>query len=413
MQMQRWIRHTALALAIASTMGAVPAAPKDSDWVGTWATAQMLAEGANALDPTVLNDATLRQIVRVSVGGKTIRLRLSNAFARAPLRVAGVHIARAKAPGTAIIDPATDRSVTFDGQSDVLIPPGAEYTSDPIVLDVPDRGDLAISIRLDTKPQAQTGHPGSRTTSFLLQGNHLSDTDLPDAAKIDRWYLISAIDIVAPTARAVAIIGDSITDGRGSTTNGNDRWTDLLSARLNAETRAQFGVLNFGIGGNRVLDDGIGPNALSRFYREILSQNGVKTLIVFEGVNDLGALARKGTVDASEHAALVARLVGAYRQMVQNAHAHGMRVIGATILPYGGSEYYHPDATNEADRQALNAWIRTKGNFDAVIDFDAALRDPAHPDRLHPAYDVGDHIHPNAAGYKAMADAIPLQTIVP
>jgi len=203
-------------------------------------------------------------------------------------------------------------------------------------------------------------------------------------------------------------LGDSITDGHGATTNGNDRWTDVLAARLQSSAKTRnIGVSNQGIGGNHLLIDGLGPNALARFDRDVLAPAGVKWVIVFEGVNDLGGLARIHEVSQEDHAALVQRVIGAYRQIAERAHAHGLRVYGATITPYTGSGYYHPGPLSEADRQAVNRWIRAAGNFDAVIDFDAVVRDPAQPGQLLPAYDCGDHLHPSPAGYKAMGDAIP------
>lgn len=409
--MKRWILGAfwaAMLAALVEAASATGAVSGNPIWVGSWASSQMVMDGQNAFDPALMRDATLRQIVRLSLGGVTLRVRLSNAFGTAPLTVTAVHVARAVASGRAAIVASTDRKVTFDGHDDVVIPPGAEYISDPVTMAVPARADLAISVRFAEPPTVQTGHPGSRATSFWVAGDHVADADLPGATRVDHWYTISAVD-VAPVkkAGAVAILGDSITDGRGSTTNGDDRWPDALSERLIAAGKT-VGILNFGIGGNRVLNDGLGPNALARFDRDVLAQNGVKTLIVFEGVNDLGTLTLKVPVSAEAHAALVDRLIGAYKQIIQRAHAHGMKVLGGTIMPYGGSEYYHPTAENEADRQALNAWIRAKGHFDAVIDFDAAVRDPGFPDRLKAAYDSGDHLHPNPAGYRAMAAAMPL-----
>jgi lysophospholipase L1-like esterase len=233
---------------------------------------------------------------------------------------------------------------------------------------------------------------------------------LPDALKVEHWYQISGVDVVGPEkAAAVVTLGDSITDGHGATTNGNDRWPDVLAARMQADksTRAN-GVLNEGIGGNRLLLDGLGPNALARFDRDVLAQTAVRAVIVLEGINDLGTLTRDHDVSAEEHAGLVLRIEAAYAQMIERAHAHGVRVIGATILPYAGSGYYHPGPESEADREAINAWIRGPGHFDSVVDFDQVMRDPQHPDRLLPAYDSGDHLHPGPAGYKAMGDAIPL-----
>jgi lysophospholipase L1-like esterase len=248
-----------------------------------------------------------------------------------------------------------------------------------------------------------------------VHGDFTSAANLMDPKKVDHWYQVSEIDVQgAPGAAAVVALGDSITDGHGATTNGNDRWTDVLAERLQAlPATREIGVSNQGIGGNHLLTDGLGPNVLSRFDRDVLAPAGVRWVIVFEGVNDLGGLARNGEVAEAEHKALVERVLAAYEQIVARAHAHGLRVYGATITPYVGSGYYHPGPLSEADRQAVNAWIRAAGHFDAVIDFDAVVRDPQHADRLLPAYDCGDHLHPSPAGYKAMADAIPLSLFQP
>jgi lysophospholipase L1-like esterase len=221
---------------------------------------------------------------------------------------------------------------------------------------------------------------------------------------------LSGIDVrVAGDRSALAILGDSITDGHGATTNGNDRWTDVLAARLEASPATRnVGVLNQGIGGNHLLEDGFGANALARFDRDVLVQTGVRYVIVFEGVNDLGELTRLGEASPSAHAALVDKILSAYEQMIERAHAQHLKIFGATILPFAGSNYYHPPASTEADRLAINQWIRTPGHFDSTIDFDKIMRDPEQPDRILPAYDSGDHLHPNPAGYRVMGDAVPL-----
>jgi lysophospholipase L1-like esterase len=378
-------------------------------WVGSWATSQQIPEPQNALPADDLRDATIREIIHLSVGGSAFRVHLSNAFGTAPLHIAAAHIARPLSPAAAKIDPASDRALTFDGRPDIIIPAGAEYISDPINQPLAPLSDLAITLYLETPPAVQTGHPGSRATTYTVHGNQVSAPDLPDAKKVDHWYMISGLDVTLPNASAVIALGDSITDGHGATTNGNDRWTDILAQRLQAspDTRA-VAVLNHGIGGNHILTDGLGPSALARFDRDVLAQTGARTLIVFEAVNDLGGLTRLGPAPAADHAELVRRILAAYQQMILRAHAHGIKVIGATITPYGGSGYYHPDGTNEADRQAINDWIRAAGHFDAVIDFDKAVRDPAQPDHLQAAFDCGDHLHPSPAGYKAMAESIPL-----
>jgi len=269
---------------------------------------------------------------------------------------------------------------------------------------------VAVTFHLDAPPERETGHPGSRATSYMVHGDFAGAATLNDPKQVDHWYQVSEIDTLSdPGAGAVVALGDSITDGHGATTNGNDRWTDVLAARLaGSSTAKNIGVVNEGIGGNHLLTDGLGPNALARFDRDVLAPAAVRWLIVFEGVNDLGGLARNGEVSPAEHADLVKQVLAAYEQIIVRAHAHGIRVIGATITPYTGSNYYHPGPLSEADRQAVNAWIRAAGHFDAVVDLDAVVRDPQRPDHLLPAFDCGDHLHPSPAGYRAMGEAIPL-----
>jgi lysophospholipase L1-like esterase len=377
-------------------------------WTGSWAASQQLPEPQNSLAPDDLRDATLRQIVHLSVGGSAIRIHLSNAFGTQPLHLASVHVARPVSAASAKIDPASDRAVTFSGSPDVIIPAGAEYLSDPLAFPVLPLSDLVVSIHLDDAPASQTGHPGSRATSYLAHGDAVAAADLVDAKKFDHWYQLAGVDVAGGFGTVVAL-GDSITDGHGATTNGNDRWTDVLAQRLQANDATRgIGVLNQGIGGNHLLTDGLGPNVLARFDRDVLAQTGVRWVIVLEGVNDLGGLTRLSDPPQEAHTAFVRRLLASYEQIIVRAHDAHLRVIGATILPYTDSDYYHPPASNEADRQTINAWIRAAGHFDAVVDFDKALADPARPNHLNPAYDSGDHLHPSAAGYRAMGELVPL-----
>jgi lysophospholipase L1-like esterase len=383
------------------------AAPQS--WTGSWAASQQIPEPQNALPSDDLRDATLRQIVHLSTGGSTLRVHISNAFGTSPLHLSSVHIARPISPSTPGIDAATDKALTFSGKGDVIIPAGAEYLSDPVEYPVAPLSDLAVSIRYEDPPARQTGHPGSRATSYVVHGDAVSAADLPGAKTVDHWYQLSGIDVGVDQGAAVVALGDSITDGHGATTNGNDRWTDVLAKRLQASGKTRnIGVLNQGIGGNHLLTDGLGPNALARFDRDVLAQTGVRWLIVFEGVNDLGGLTQMSDPPQAAHLAFVDRVIASYEQIVTRAHAAHIQVFGATITPYTGSGYYHPPASNEADRQAINQWIRAPGHFDAVIDFDKAVADPAHPDHLAPGYDCGDHLHPSPAGYKAMGELIPL-----
>ena len=385
-------------------------AVKAQAWVATWGSSQQIPEPQNALPADDLRDATVRQIFHLSVGGQSLRVHLSNAFGTEALHFTSVHIARPLSPSSAEIDPKSDRPLTFAGSAEVTVPPGAEFVSDPLEYAVPALSDLAVTFHLDAPPARETGHPGSRATSYYVHGDAVSAAKLIEPSHVDHWYQVSEIDVEAsPRAASVVALGDSITDGHGATTNGNDRWTDVLAEQLQGARKTRnIGVSNQGIGGNHLLTDGLGPNVLARFDRDVLAPAGVRWVIVFEGVNDLGGLARDGEVSPAEHAALVSRVLAAYQQIVVRAHAHGLRVYGATITPYVGSNYYHPGPLSEADRQAVNQWIRAAGHFDAVVDFDSVLRDPAHPDRLLPAYDCGDHLHPSPAGYKAMGDTIPL-----
>ena len=397
-----------VAFVLISIAATAPAQFASQTWTGSWAASQQLPEPQNSLAPDDLRNATLRQIVHLSVGGSAIRIHLSNAFGTQPLHLAAVHVARPVSPASAKIDVTSDLAVTFSGNPDVVIPAGAEYLSDPLAYPVLPLSDLAVSIHYDEAPASQTGHPGSRATSYLVHGDTVAAADLVDAKKFDHWYQLAGVD-VAGGSGAVVALGDSITDGHGATTNGNDRWTDVLAQRLQAnEATRSVGVLNEGIGGNHLLTDGLGPNVLARFDRDVLAQPGVRWVIVLEGVNDLGGLTRLSDPPQEAHAAFVRRLLASYEQIIARAHDGHLRVIGATILPYTDSDYYHPPASNEADRQAINAWIRAAGHFDAVVDFDKALADPARPNHLNPAYDSGDHLHPSAAGYRVMGELIPL-----
>jgi lysophospholipase L1-like esterase len=387
------------------------AANTDVSWVGSWAAAQQVAEPNNALPPESLHNVTLRQIVHLSVGGSMLRVRVSNSFGTTPLHVLAVHVAHPQSLASSAIEPVSDRAVTFNQGQGVLIPAGAEYTSDSLSYATAPLSDLAITMQLEAVPEQQTGHPGSRATSYVVGDAPVSAPELASAKSIDHWYFLSGVDVFpAAGASVIVALGDSITDGHGATTNGNDRWPDVLAERLHRDAPTErFAVLNKGIGGNRLLADGLGPNALARFDRDVLTPSGVRDVIVLEGINDIGTLTRTGEVAEAQHRELVRGMIGAYRQIVLRAHAHGIRVIGGTIMPFAGSAFYHPGPDTESDRQAVNAWIRAAGHFDAVIDFDRVVADPGHPERLRPDYDCGDHLHPSPAGYRAMAAAVPLK----
>ncbi|NLG83500.1 MAG: SGNH/GDSL hydrolase family protein [Firmicutes bacterium] len=365
-------------------------------WVGTWACGPQLTEPEN-LPPASLKDNTLRQVVYVSIGGSRLRVQLSNAFGDGPVTMNAVHIAVSTQRGA--IAPETDRALTFNNSPSVTIAPGDTVFSDPIDFELAPCSKLAISIFFGTVPTDITGHPGSRTNSYLAPGNALSEPDLSSAVRTAHWYFITGVDVLASErAAAIVILGDSITDGRGSTTDGNDRWPDFLSRRLRANpVTVDIAVLNQGIGGNAVVSGGLGPTALRRFSRDVLEQRGVRWVIVLEGVNDIGGAADETMAD---------RLISAYREFIREAHSAGLLIYGVPILPFAGSQYY--SEVHEKARQKVNDWIRTSGEFDAVIDLEAVVRDPANPAALLPAYDSGDHLHINPDGYEAMANAIDL-----
>jgi lysophospholipase L1-like esterase len=393
-------------LAAGWAFGGTPALLGAERWVGTWVSMPQLTEPHNMPPAPGLAGNTLRQIVQPSLGGAKLRVTFSNAFGNGPVTIASAHIARSA--GESAIEPASDRELRFNGAPGVTIQPGALMISDPVAFGVEAFANLAVTVQFGEVPSGVTGHPGSRTTSFIQPGAAVDAASLPEAAKTDHWYYLSGIDVTADApAAAIVVVGDSITDGRGSTTNKNDRWPNQLSRRLAANpATAHIAVLNQGAGGNRVLRDGLGPNALARFDRDVIAQAGVKWVIVFEGVNDIGTAV--GARAKGQPAATADDLIGAFRQMITRAHTHGLRIYGATITGFEGFKMYSTPGS-EADRQKVNDWIRHSGEFDGVIDFDAATRDPDHPARLSAAVDGGDHLHPSAGGSQIMADAVDLK----
>ncbi len=365
-------------------------------WVGTWSAAPQLTEASN-LPPTSLGNNTLRQIFYVSIGGSRIRLKFSNQYGDGALTMSAVRIAPSM--GTHTVDAPGSRAVTFSGAASVTVLAGQAVMSDPLDYALAAQTKVAVSIAFGSTPSDVTGHPGSRTTSYIAMGDAANAASLPSPVTTEHWYYATGIDVEAPsTSRAVVIIGDSITDGRGSTTDGNDRWPDVLSRRLRMNTpTAAVGVLNQGVGGNAVVAGGLGPTAVSRFQRDALDQAGVGWVIVLHGVNDIGGASSQAVAQS---------LIAAYQGFVAAARARKIRIYGVPILPIGGSQYDSRD--HEAARQTVNTWIRTAGNYDAVIDLDAAVRDPANTRNLLSTYDCGDHLHLSPAGYQRMADAIDL-----
>ena len=370
-----------------------------ANWVGTWATGPQLTEPGNIPpNPPGLTNNTLRQIVFTSISGSQIRLRLSNEFGDGAVTMSAVHIALSTTGGS--IDTSTDKALTFSGAAAVTIATGQAVFSDPIDFALPALAKVAITIAFGATPPGITGHPGSRTTSYLATGNMVGAATLSGAVTTEHWYYIVGLDVVAgATTASVVTLGDSITDGRGSTTDMNNRWPDQLSKRLqpNAATMNKVGVLNQGIGGNAVLAGGLGPTAMQRFARDVLQMRGVKWLIIFEGVNDIGG--------SSNGAATATQLTTAFSSFADMAHAQGIKVYGATITPFNGNSYYSAD--HELARTMVNTFIRTSTKFDAVLDFDMAVRDPADASRLLPAYSM-DGLHMLPAGYQKVADSINL-----
>lgn len=408
-------------------------------WVVAWAAMPQLTEPAN-LPSASFNqspkffDTTIRQTVKLdlpinSASEFQIRLRMSNAFGLTPLHVGSMSIAMPfnDSAGTSQIVPSTVQMITFNNgnDQDVTIPNGALAVSDPITIDstssklyVSNNGSQAGTIIAITMylPEGQDGeaitsHPGSRINSYLAHGNQSSSTDLSgdDVQKLAHWYFISAVEVeLSPPASTFVIIGDSITDGRGSDTDLNNRWPDLLFTRLQSQPQTS-GILvaNQAAGGNRILADGLGPSVLSRLDRDVLAQPGLKYAMIFEGVNDIGVA---GT-DLVNQTNIYHDLVAAYRQTISRVHASGVPCFGATITPFGNRNTTlqpYSDPVREQTRLAVNDWIRNSGSFDAVIDFDAAVRDPNNTTMLAAEYDSGDGLHPNPFGYQAMANAFPI-----
>jgi lysophospholipase L1-like esterase len=371
-------------------------------WVGTWATSPWLAEGPMNL--RMLSGVTLRQIAHVSIGGAQVRIRFTNEFGQDPLTISDAHVALSA--GASAIQPGSDHAITFGGASTVNIPQGAAIFSDPVALHVAPLSDLAVSMYLPPQVmRAETFHGFACQDNFIASGDNSTAQDLSQSTTIPSWYFFDGIDVAAaPGSYSIVTLGDSITDGALSTHNANHRWPDLLAARLQADpNHKNVGVLNAGIGGNRVLNETTGPSAISRIDSEVLSQSGVRYVIILESINDIGRLARN-PIPADNITA--DQLEWGLKQIVDAAHEHGIKAIGATLTPYGGAGYWSDKG--EQVREAVNNWIRTSGTFDGVVDFDKATQDPANPTHYNADFDSGDHLHPKDAGYQAMGASIDL-----
>ena len=366
-------------------------------WICTWLSGQQLTERNNMPPAPGLTNNTLRQVVHVTLGGSKLRVQFSNMYGNSPVTIQAAHLA--VSIGGSAIDTATDKALTFNGSPSINIPAGLEIFSDALDFDVKPLSNLAVSVYFGETSRNITGHPGSRTTSYIQTGNTVTASEMASAARTEHWYNLSRIDLWLDDSYAcVVTLGDSITDGRGSTTNQNNRWPDNLARRLlaNPDT-AKIGVLNQGVGGNNVVSGGLGVPATQRFDHDVLDPNGVKWVIILEGVNDIGS---------SRNARVADNLIAAYEQFIEKAHAKNIKVYGVPILPIGRSFYY--SEIRETSRQTVNNWIRTSGKFDAVIDMDEAVRDPENPTQLLREYDSGDHLHLSPAGYQKMADCIDL-----
>ncbi len=410
-------------LASLASPAARAAAP--DHWVGTWSASPVAAPNvppaasANATTPPSAPPApplallgtsgqTLREIVHVSIGGSLVRIVLTNEFGVEPLTIAAAHIALRPGGITAgsEVQLTSANALTFNGQPSVIIPPGVAVLSDPVALKLPALSDLAISLYVPAQPLTSiTQHGAGYQTNYAVDGNHVGDKTLDDPRTFFSWRFVKEVDVMAPaSSAAVVTLGDSITDGTASPRDANARWPNVLAARLQSNKKtAGIAVLNEGIGGNRLLNDVTGPSALSRFDRDVLSHPGVRYLIILEGINDIGRTAQP---NKPGDPITTPQLLLALQQLIDRAHAHGIKVYGATLTPFVGARYATPEG--EVMRQAENAFIRS-GKFDAILDFDKATQDPAHPAALLPANDSGDHLHPKAEGYKAMGNSIDLK----
>jgi len=401
----------AVLLAVGLLLVGCAGAPRgDGPWVAGWGSAQLeQTPPANAVIQwrQPMRNVSLRQIVRVDAAGPALRVRISNLFGAEPLSLGAVTVALAD--GVAV-NAASLRALSFGGRREVVVPARAEVWSDPIDFAVARQADLAVQGYVQAGPSTASVHPGSRIRSWAVEGNRVGLADWPEAVAQEGWWHLAAVDVrAARPAPVIVATGDSITDGYGVPSGSYQRWTDLLSRRLVAEKR-EASVVNTGIGGGRLLRDGLGPNLVSRFERDVLARTGVTHAVVLIGVNDLGISHRGKPTTPESRALLLAELKAGFMDLATRARARGVCLIASTVMPYSGSGYYAPQAENEADRQALNAWLREPGRFDALLDFDALMRDPARQAFLRAEVD-NDGLHPSLAGYRVMAEAFPAELL--
>ncbi len=408
------IAATALVAALALTS----AAARAEDWIGTWtASVQPVWETDFPVPtniPRNLWNQTIRQTVRASIGGKQVRVVFTNEYGTQPLLIGAAHVALAD-KGAAIVA-GSDRKLTFGGKDSIEIPPGAPAISDPVALDVAPLAKLSVSLFVPRTSPTSSMHWDGHNTAYIVSGDQTAAADFkPDSSIVSRIFLSGVMVDAAADARAIVTFGDSITDGDGSTVDGFDRWPDNLAARLAKAGGPPVAVLNQGISGAKILKDRMGVNALARFDRDVLNQPHATTVTLMMGINDIGWPGCGLAPDDKEPTA--DEIIAGYQQLITRAHLHGLRIIGVTLTPFGDSfagtpfEGYYSEQ-KEKIRSAVNEWIRTSGEFDGVIDFDKAVRDPAKPTHIQAKYDKGDHLHPNPAGYQAMAESIDLNQLL-
>lgn len=402
-----------LALA-ASLFVQAPALAQDGNWIGTWMASPQPTWGADfafpTKIPTTVQDQTFRQVVRISLGGPRLRFIFTNIYGDTPLKIGAASVANAGANGTSTIEAV--QSLSFGGKESTVILPGAQAVSDPVDMTVADGAQLVVSTWLPDETPLRTFHWDGRATAWFARGNLTLSGTFPTQDETDARILLNEVLVDTTNEGAIIALGDSITDGNGASVDADTRWPDFLAKRLAPN---HIAVLNAGISGGRLLQDKMGENALARLDRDVLAQPNVKAVILLIGINDI---AWPGTAFARQQARpTVEAMIAGYRQFIALAHAHNVRVIGATLTPFEGAlsgtpldDYYNPD--KDALRQEINRWVRESGAFDGFVDFDRLLRDPARPARLAPAFDSGDHLHPGDAGNKAMADAVDLDALL-
>ncbi|KAI1493459.1 lipolytic enzyme [Biscogniauxia mediterranea] len=388
---------------------------EDGHWVATWTAMPQLVEPSN-MPPSpfsgfvTFRDATLRQTLHMSIGAEKLRLQISNTFGGSdlPITEASISFPTSGSAGVNSVDTTTLKSLTFNGSNSVIVPQGQVTYTDPIDFQVDPQSMITVSLYFQDGQSGSniTGHPGSRTTSWIQQGNHVNGSSVAGASTT-HWYFLTAVEAWAPiTTSALVILGDSITDGRGSTDNANNRWPDLLLARMQEEGITDIAVCNQAAGGNTVLTGGLGPPLMDRYKRDLLAVAGVKYAIIFEGVNDIGS----ASTDYDTQARISNNLTTAFQTIATDSKEAGLVVFGATITPFGGNGQSYSNPTRDQTRQTINEWILSGGNgsFDGTIDFATFVANPSNAASLATQYDSGDHLHPNVAGYQTMADQFPL-----